>query len=94
MTSLAPIRSNPYITPASSKLLVSNLPRIFDEKAVRKMLKDYGKIKFLEMIRDPVTNESTGQCHVEYETEKATQDALHCKLDVLIIRSNGYKSYG
>ena len=41
--------------PTSSKLLVSNLPINFDEKAVYKFLRGFGKIKTLEMIKDPIT---------------------------------------
>jgi RNA recognition motif-containing protein len=58
-TSLA----NPYLAtyansnnqPTSSKLLVSNLPLSFNEDAVYKFLKAFGKIKTLEMIKDPMT---------------------------------------
>jgi RNA recognition motif-containing protein len=58
-TSLA----NPYLAsyansgnqPTSSKLLVSNLPMNFDEEAVYLFLKSFGKIKTLEMIKDPMT---------------------------------------
>jgi RNA recognition motif-containing protein len=82
VTSLVPAGSNinkpPQPAPATSKLLVNNLPKIFDEEAVRKFLKTFGRIKSLEMIKDPITGNYSGQCHVEYETEKSTQDALHC----------------
>lgn len=41
--------------PTCSKLLVSNLPLDFDEEAVYKVLKIYGTIRSLEMIKDPIT---------------------------------------
>jgi len=43
------------VLPTCSKLLVSNLPLNFDEDSVYKFLKSFGKIKTLEMIRDPIT---------------------------------------
>lgn len=45
----------PTHIPACSKLLVSNLPLNFDENAVYKFLREFGKIKSLEMIKDPIT---------------------------------------
>jgi len=47
--------STQTVLPTCSKLLVSNLPLNFDEDAVYKFLKSFGKIKTLEMIRDPIT---------------------------------------
>ena len=43
------------VLPTCSKLLVSNLPLSFDEASVYKLLKYYGPIKSLEMIKDPIT---------------------------------------
>ena len=42
-------------------------------------MRTFGKIKTVEMVKDPVTGDYTGQCHVEFETETATANALHCK---------------
>ncbi len=85
--------ANPYLAtysnignqPTSTKLLVSNLPLNFDEEAVYLFLKAFGKIKTLEMIKDPTTGKyavrlflKKGQCHVEYDSESATTNALHC----------------
>jgi RNA recognition motif-containing protein len=70
----------PGSTAAASKLLVSNLPLNFDEDAVYKFMRTFGKIKSLEMIKDPITGNYSGQCHIEYETEAATASALHCNL--------------
>jgi RNA recognition motif-containing protein len=64
--------------PATSKLLVSNLPLNFNEDSVYKFLRTFGKIKSLEMIKDPITGQYSGQCHVEYETEASTTNALQC----------------
>jgi RNA recognition motif. (a.k.a. RRM, RBD, or RNP domain) len=38
-----------------SKLLVSNLPMNYDHATVHKFLKNFGKIKTLELIKDPMT---------------------------------------
>jgi RNA recognition motif-containing protein len=69
----------PTNTPATSKLLISNLPLSFDQNAVYQILRTFGKIKNIELIKDPITGKSSGNCHVEYETETATANALHCK---------------
>lgn len=56
--------STQTVLPTCSKLLVSNLPLNFDEEAVFKFLKSFGKIKTLEMIRDPIThNYSVSSIH-------------------------------
>jgi splicing factor U2AF subunit len=68
--------------PTSSKLLVNNLPLDFNEQDVAKFLKNFGKIKTLEMIKDPKTGKHIGQCQVEYETETATSNALHYVMGV------------
>jgi RNA recognition motif-containing protein len=73
------IPSIPPNAPAASKLLISNLPSSFNEDSVYKFMRTFGKIKTVEMVKDPVTGEYTGQCHVEFETESATANALHCK---------------
>lgn len=36
----------------------------------------FGKLKGVEIIKDPITGSSTGQCQLEYETERETQEAL------------------
>ncbi len=72
----------PGTVPATSKLLVSNLPLSFDEDSVYKFMRTFGKIKSLEMIKDPITGSYSGQCHIEYETESATASALHCILNI------------
>jgi RNA recognition motif-containing protein len=64
----------------SSKLLLSNLPLNFDEDLVYKFVRTFGKVKYIEMINDPITGQFTGQCHLEYETEIATSNALQCKI--------------
>ena len=71
--------SIPANSPAASKLLISNLPLNFNEDSVYKFMRTFGKIKTVEMVKDPVTGEYSGQCHVEFETESATANALHCK---------------
>lgn len=43
------------VLPTCSKLLVSNLPLDFEEESVYRVLKIYGPIKTLEMIKDPIT---------------------------------------
>lgn len=68
----------PTNTPATSKLLISNLPLSFDQNGVYQVLRTFGKIKNIELIKDPITGKSSGNCHVEYETETATANALHC----------------
>ena len=47
--------SSQTVLPTCSKLLVSNLPMNFDQNAIYKFLKSFGKIKTLEIIRDPIT---------------------------------------
>jgi RNA recognition motif-containing protein len=84
----------PSTLPAASKLLVSNLPLNFDEDAVYKFLRSFGKIKSLEMIKDPITGNYSGQCHIEYETESATANALHCNIFLFINRCYGNKPTG
>lgn len=97
ISSLTQLNPNPYfpstqtMMPTSSKLLVSNLPMNFNEEAVKKLLKTFGKIKFLEMIKDPITGNYSGQCHVEFDSEQATAKALHCKLIQLILDIMGIK---
>lgn len=75
-----PTPTAPSLAPASSKLLISNLPLSFDEDAVYKLMRTFGKIKSIEMIKDPITGKYSGQCHLEFETESSTASALHCKI--------------
>lgn len=56
MSSLAATQAN---LPTTSKLLVSNLPMDFSEDHIYQFLRTFGKIKFLEMIKDPLTKEFT-----------------------------------
>jgi len=76
LNSLA-LPSTQTVLPTCSKLLVSNLPLNFDQNAIYKFLKSFGKIKTLEIIRDPITGQYSGQCHAEYEKESDTVKALH-----------------
>lgn len=74
----------PALITQNSKLIVSNVPLNFDHDAVYKFLRTFGKIRSLELIKDPITGKSSGQCTVEYENEQATSNALHCKFILLI----------
>jgi RNA recognition motif-containing protein len=79
--SLVPSTSvTPTSSAATSKLLISNLPLNFDQAAIYQVLRTFGKIKNIELIIDPITGKSSGNCHVEYDTETATANALHCKI--------------
>lgn len=92
--SLYPTYTTPQTTlPTSSKLLISNLPLNFSEDLIYKFLRTYGKIKSLELIKDAMSSQYLGQCHVEYTTEQETTNALHCilflTLDVMGINLQG-----
>ena len=56
-SSFLALPSTQTVLPTCSKLLVSNLPLNFDQNAVYKFLKSFGKIKTLEIIRDPITGQ-------------------------------------
>ena len=71
------IQSNTNNMPSTSKLLVSNLPLYFGENEIRKIFKFWGRIKYLDILHDSTTKKFNGQCNIEYETEKSTQEALH-----------------
>ena len=63
--------------PSTSKIFVSNIPLKFKENDVKEIFKIFGRIKSIELLTDPTTKEFNGQCNLEYETEKSTQEALH-----------------
>lgn len=58
-TYLSSLAANQANLPTTSKLLVSNLPLGFDQDHVYQFLRTFGKIKSLEMIKDPITKEYT-----------------------------------
>ena len=60
-----------------SKLHIMNLPKSFNENDVYTLFKRFGKIKKIEMIDNEETKKFDGQCYLEYDKEKAYQDAIN-----------------
>lgn len=69
-------------TPATSKLLASNIPLNFNEENIKEFFKMFGTIKSIELYKDPSTRKFNGQCCIEFETEQATQKALHYAIGI------------
>lgn len=62
------------------KMFVGQVPRSMDEKQLRDMFEEFGRVHTINVLRDKTTGLSKGCCFVTFYTRKAAlkaQDALH-----------------
>ncbi|XP_060803919.1 CUGBP Elav-like family member 1-A isoform X3 [Amyelois transitella] len=62
------------------KMFVGQVPRSMDEKDLRLMFEEFGRVHQINVLRDKITGASKGCCFVTFFTRKAAlkaQDALH-----------------
>jgi splicing factor U2AF subunit len=49
--------------------MLSNFPASYTKDMILKICEVFGKVKIIDMLKDPATGEFRGQIHVEYDTE-------------------------
>ena len=57
------------IAPVNTKLMVNNFPAHYTKDMIQKICEVFGKVKNIDMLKDPVSGEFKGQVHIDYETE-------------------------
>lgn len=60
---------NQAISTQNTKLMVTNFPSEYSKESINKICEVFGKIKHIDILKDPATGEFKGHIHVEYETE-------------------------
>ncbi|GLV34095.1 bruno 1 [Carabus blaptoides fortunei] len=66
--------------PDNIKMFVGQVPRSMDEKELRQLFEQFGRVHQINVLRDKATGASKGCCFVTFYTRKAAlqaQDALH-----------------
>ena len=58
------------------QLKLLNLPRTFDEKAVKQLFSEYGKVISCTLVKDEVTGASKGFGFLEMEDEESANKAI------------------
>lgn len=53
----------------NTKLMINNFPTTHNKEMIGKICSVFGKVKAIDLLKDPSTGEFRGQVHVEYETE-------------------------
>ena len=53
----------------NTKLMVTNFPSTHTKDMIQKICSVFGKVRTIDLLKDPSTGEFRGQIHVEYETE-------------------------
>jgi splicing factor U2AF subunit len=53
----------------NTKLLVTNFPPTHTKEMIQKISEVFGKVKSVDLLKDPVTGEFKGQVHIEYMDE-------------------------
>ncbi|EAX90070.1 hypothetical protein TVAG_371310 [Trichomonas vaginalis G3] len=64
---------------ANNTLFVSGLPKEVTEQEIVYEFNPFGRVKTVNLVRDPKTNEQRSYCFVEYETEAGFRNALNHK---------------
>jgi splicing factor U2AF 65 kDa subunit len=76
---------NSGIQALNTKLHVSNFPPTHTKEMIYKICEVFGKVKTLDLLKDPATGEFKGQIHVEYNDEidakKAHTGLMGFKMD-------------
>lgn len=62
---------------ANNTLFVSNLPPDVTEKDILYEFSPFGKVKKVNLVRDPITNQTRPYCFVEYETDAGFRNAYN-----------------
>ena len=60
---------NQIITSMNTKLLVSNFPVEHTKDMIFQICSVFGKLKSVDLLKDPATGEFRGQAHVEFDSE-------------------------
>ena len=53
----------------NTKLMVNNFPTTHTKDMIQQICEVFGKVKSVDLLKDPATGEFRGQVHIEYETE-------------------------
>ena len=67
---------NPGLTALNTKLHLTKFPPSHTKEMIMKICEVFGKVKQLDLLKDPATGEFKGQVHVEYMDEIEAKKAF------------------
>ena len=82
------------LTSMNTKLMVDNFPATHTKEMISKICQVFGKVKSIDLLKDPSTGEFRGQVHVEYETEQDAKKGYNGMLGLKVERRERTKDRG